>query len=963
MAWFTTFLIYAAITVALELIRPTPDFEDAKPAGLGDFNFPTATEGRRVPVVWGTVRIEGPNVVWYGDLTQEPIEETVRVSMFKKKTYIRGFKYYVGMQFALCRGVVDNVRRLWMGEDLVFDGTSTPAVHGDTISVDEEDLYGGDELGNGGFVGDFEVFTGTTTQTASSYLSTFQDEGGDTPAYRRTAYLAPASEAFYVGTSTSIRAPKFEVQRIEGCNGLSLATPSVNTLDANPANVLYEVLTDNEWGMGLPTGNIDTASFIAAASTLASEGNGFSFILDRPEKVSAMIERVLFQIDGVLYQDLASGDWTLALARDDYSIGSIATWDDSTIVEVRTWGLGTWEQTTNNVSLQFRDRDDDYKLTYATAQDMANMRIRDGEVVKSDLNHPGVMDPTLANAIVWRDLRTLATPLVQATVVTDRTTYGTKPGDAVLVSFTRGDLSVTERVMRVKRIDAGSLLDGRIVYELVEDIFRSEVGSFGDPSDTGWTAPTTQVVAFPADEQIAIEAPRGLVMRDPDSALVERDLILFGARRQTSEVYVEAWARQSAGTPSGDYAEIGTAAGLFKIGALASALSAGDSVPTSTITLDSTPDTQTSILSEFAGVSVSSEFDLNANMTTLIMVDDEMMLVESASAGSGSQVTLTNVYRGVLDTVQADHASGADVYLLFAGVNLSDDALTPSYNVDVKLLPRSYYGVLDIASATAISLTMQNRVRRPYPPSRVSLGASWWASTIGLESGGLGESDGIVAAWTRRDFRSSQEIMQLDADAGSLFSDFPSANSHETKVEVINDPDGTPASLFTVTVGATDGPSGDGTDYEIPRVQILQATGGVLPTRLRLSISGSHVHDSTSYDSLYPLIWDFDVTSTMTGYQELGVLDNGDVSNVFTADTTGNHTVAMTTFFTSGNVEYRLNGGSWTTIITAGTKSGVISGVTSGDTIELRHLSTDTGALKLLNILSAGADGFAVLFT
>ena len=72
--WF--FLIINIATFLLtELLRPKPNIEDAKPAGLGDFQVPTATEGRVVPLIWGRVKMAGPNVVWYGDLIAEPITD------------------------------------------------------------------------------------------------------------------------------------------------------------------------------------------------------------------------------------------------------------------------------------------------------------------------------------------------------------------------------------------------------------------------------------------------------------------------------------------------------------------------------------------------------------------------------------------------------------------------------------------------------------------------------------------------------------------------------------------------------------------------------------------------------------------------------------------------------------------------------------------------------------------------
>mgnify|MGYP000266680068 FL=1 len=55
-------------------LRPKPKVTHARPAGASEFEVPTAQEGREVPVLFGTRRITGPNVVWWGDLASYPIK-------------------------------------------------------------------------------------------------------------------------------------------------------------------------------------------------------------------------------------------------------------------------------------------------------------------------------------------------------------------------------------------------------------------------------------------------------------------------------------------------------------------------------------------------------------------------------------------------------------------------------------------------------------------------------------------------------------------------------------------------------------------------------------------------------------------------------------------------------------------------------------------------------------------------
>lgn len=42
----------------------------------GTFEAPTAEEGRSIPILFGTRRIEAANVVWWGDLRTEAVKKS-----------------------------------------------------------------------------------------------------------------------------------------------------------------------------------------------------------------------------------------------------------------------------------------------------------------------------------------------------------------------------------------------------------------------------------------------------------------------------------------------------------------------------------------------------------------------------------------------------------------------------------------------------------------------------------------------------------------------------------------------------------------------------------------------------------------------------------------------------------------------------------------------------------------------
>lgn len=1036
MPFFVTLLLNVFIAILADLLRPKPKNEGAKPAGLGDFSFPTATEGRVVPLIWGTVQISGPNIVWFGDLKQTPIVQKVSTGLFSSTEIVKGFRYSVGIQFALGRGTIDSLNQIWIGDASVFTGTVT---HNGVASINLPTLFGGDDLGNGGVVGNLRFMSGTPTQLPPAYLTAFKlqsavpvtgglgyqvndiltivggtfttvatlivktvdatlgnigailsvdvqnfgsytipptipagvtgGSGTGSPtftlgfatafqpfassspvAYRGTSYAL--LEGGYVGNSTSIKPWKFEVTRVAGCNPLGLATPGVNSgKDANPMNVIYEAMTDSDWGLGIASSAINVSSFTTAAATLLTEGNGWSFILDRTMECSELLDAVQQQIDGVVFLNLITGLWEVRLARGGYDITTVPNLNPGNILRVNSFARGSWEETTNQVRVQYVDRNDQYKTTFATAQDMANIRIQNGVSVSTSPNYYGVKNGTLANQLAWRDLRTLSYPIAKAQFVVDRTFYANHPTDVVSVTVLIGTTQLTQFPMRIVRVDLGELNNGEITLDLVEDIFTSRSGSYGDPPNSGWIPPSATLAAFLASEQQVFEAPRGFTAR---ALGTPADRIWCGARRRGPEVGFQVVERHAVGSPSGAFAAAGAGFGFLLIGKLNASLAAGTAVPTASIVVTPGPDAQADLLAAFA--TPGSPQDSGLNLINLYLVGSEFILATAAGT-SGGNIALTGNYRGVLDSVQAAHPAGTKVWLLAAGGVLTDSSFVPGNTVDIKMLPETSTSVVNVTDATAVQVFMNNRLRRPYAPASIALNGTTFASTASLEGSGSTATDfGILAHLLRRDFRTTDEVAALSTDAGSLFADFPTANGTTHEIDVRNDPAGANTFLFTLTTGTQDATA--------LRTHILRFTNGVLPTTLRFASRAKHTVDAVLYPSLVDLNWDFTVTSALTGQFNFGARAASTASNVYTATQAGTYNFTLSSAFTLGAVQYRINGGAWTNLITAGTTTGSIAGVVATNTIEIQHLSTDVGAEKFISMAAPGGgqNGYGVMY-
>lgn len=63
--WLAPLLISLAINIVAYLLMPKP--KAAKPAAAQQLDSPTAEAGREIPVVFGTITVTSPNILWYGE--------------------------------------------------------------------------------------------------------------------------------------------------------------------------------------------------------------------------------------------------------------------------------------------------------------------------------------------------------------------------------------------------------------------------------------------------------------------------------------------------------------------------------------------------------------------------------------------------------------------------------------------------------------------------------------------------------------------------------------------------------------------------------------------------------------------------------------------------------------------------------------------------------------------------------
>jgi len=924
-------LILSAISIALsELLAPKPEIENARPSNLGDFNFPTAVEGRVVPVVWGRVRLKGPNVVWYGDLTPIPITQRIRTSPFRKKRVTVGHQYNVGIQMVLCRGPIDSIKSIEIGDKNAFTGSTLS-----DISLNDLAFFGGSN-GTGGILGTVRVFPGNETQAISTYLSTFQG-ATTTPAYRGNAYViltndtTSTSGGFLYGNSPNIKPMNFEVERIPDGLGLG-ASATINGADSNPANIFHELITNDDFGLGFPAGDIDTANFTTVGTTLKTEGQGFSFVLDRARPIGDIFREIERQIDGFLVIDASNGKFQINLARGGFDIDTVPQIDDTTLLEVKEFAPQGWEETINQIRIFFADRDRNYFETFSQAHNLANQRIQGSQIISATQKYPGVKDKTLATKIASREIKLLSRPLIKATVNVTRDLFAVRPGD--VVAFTNADLKQTKLAIRVSRVDQGQLTSGQIEISGVEDVFDDTPAFFGEPESTLWVIPTSDVGGIPAGDQTIFELPKKFADIDPDfPAVIDR--VWCGGRSQgNGEVTYKIFTRTAAGAPSGSFREDSENEQFLLIGDVRTELAIGDQDGTATLEVNGTPDSITLLIAEFTQNAAAS--DIGSNLINLIKVGNEFIGVTSATDQT-THVNMTSLYRGLMDTVPEKQTVGTDVFLMIGGA--TDSTFPRGNQVDVQLRPTSASDEATEGESTTINLTLADRARRPYPPAQMTLNTTLYDTTVDFDvkrpsTSGL-DNQGIDVIYNRKDFRVMDEAAAISVDAATLFPDFPAENTTEYQGKIIEDPEGSPTTLETIAFADTK-------NIFFSRTKILRALAGVIPTDLKVEILARHTVASTVFNATEDLGFIFTLAaSTLDNDFNWGNLDDAVISSTFTAPDTGTYNFSTGVNIPTGILEGRINGGSFSTIISAGTSTGTLAGVTATDTIEVRH--TETG--------------------
>lgn len=699
MGFVASLIISLVLMVVGELLRPKQTPPNAKPSSLDDFDLPTAEEGRSIPVIVGKVKINGPNVTYYGDLEVEPLKKKVKTGLWSSKRVTFAHRYKMGMQMFLCFAREDlDIHEIRFGDKMPAHSRVEEGNGVVRFNFNDVNFFGGDEK-EGGISGVLRFYRGRDNQPENAYFSA--RIGETAPAYQGCAYAM--LEKMYLGTSQYLKPIGYIVSSYPNTLGVTDDKHKIGE-DGNPVCFIYEILNEGVWGLNINPARIDVASFIAAAETVFDEGYGVSMIINTGSSAEDLISEVLRHIDGVIFTDPSTGLITIKLARADYDIDEIPTYGPDDFIEGIKFSRASWSQTRNTIKASFISRENDYQEAVVSQQDLSNIVQREGEIATENVDFRGFAHVDAANRACARTLKTYSYPLAKATCSVTRKGWALRPGSVFKLDWPQR--GINNVVMRVVRIDYGNLKTNRIDIDATEDIFAISKSAYLPPPPSGWVDPVGNVQAL--RRQFATDLPFPMIGEQGAT------IATFGSRSGGIDEGYRVTSDRT--TP---YDELVDRTTVIDFTASAEIV---DAIPlTSTARL--VAGFEVDDIAHLGDIEpeVSEDEMLAGGAVALIVSSAGQEWIAYRELEEDGAYYVRDVLRGIYDTPPLAHPAGATIWFTSTGYGLENEGapyLTAT-EVHIKLLPYNVRGVLSPVLATPIIVETDVRGSRPFPPGKI----------------------------------------------------------------------------------------------------------------------------------------------------------------------------------------------------------------------------------------------------
>lgn len=652
-----------------------------------------------------------------------------------EECYTTGYRYYAGLHLVFCHAL-DKLLAIRVGDKWAWQGSVTANA---AISVSAPDLFGGDDR-EGGIVGAVDCCFGGPAQARNSYLQSIL--GANIPAFRGLFGLI-ARHCQLSANNPYVKEWGILGQRTRTGWQESLAdiVAADGYVDMNPAHIIREALTDSSWGgLGYPEADLDDASFAAAAYLLAAgadpnqDGLGLALLWARNSSIEDFIQIILNHIDGVLFYSHLSGLLSLKLIRNDYTPAMLPVLNESNIIELVDYAMPVATEVVNQVTVNWVDRNN--QAQSSTVQDIAGITRAAGQLISATLEFPGIATEEMAQKVAARELQQLCVPIPSCTLVVNRKHWDLEPGDCFVFSWP--SIGLADMVMRVVSIEIGQYTDSQLRIKAARDVYGLGPITITEPAESLWVNPLSE----PADavrRKLAEITWWQFVREYGESAavLAELDdsstqLTCFCGRPSADAINYEMWSRN---------------------------VGAAEFVKRDTDSFPFAATTATALVPEISSVIQLQEGSIDANLVkvgTYAALGDELVAVTAIDLVN---VTVT-VDRGVLDTLPVSHGAGTFLWFHQSLHGLDRSERAAGEAVEVRILPSTSLGRLELELAATDTINCVGRMMRPYPPGNVQVNGLRWPVSIGAAAE-------LVLSWAHRD-RTLQTVTLNRQDEGNI---------------------------------------------------------------------------------------------------------------------------------------------------------------------------------------------------
>lgn len=608
-------------------------------------------------------------------------------------------------------------------------------------TINARNLFGGDKK-EGGVEGSLQVAMGNPTQNITAALLA-KKMTGVIPGFRGVVSL------IFDGLICSLNPypKKWSVRArrvLQGWDGpvwqpdLAVIWMRNNAIKgANGAHIIYECLTNRDWGRGLARNMIHEASFLQVAQALHAENFGLCLKWTRTTELDDFISIVIDHIGGSLYTDRETGQIGLKLMRGDYVVNDLPLFTyESGLLSVKQSKTSSRNAVANEVVVEYFDPMQNKKRE-ARVHNLASQQSLGGKITIKR-SYIGVATPELALRLAQRDLKASVRSLKQFTVQLDRRAWRMVPGDVFRISAP--DLGIYTAIVRAGDVKEES--SGNITAEVVIDVFGLSQNVFGDDQIGEWNEPDRSTT--PPERRLIREANYGDLVQMIDPANLKELTPELG-------VIVTLAARPS--NLALAYRVATSAPGLNR-----GIRGTGDFMP-SVLTGTGVDDVQT-VIPFTGGIDLG---DVRIGMA--VQMSNEVCRLEDIITEDGLSGTIV-VARGCADTIPALMGFNEPIFFMdsnYLGVDLRE--YMQGERVSVQILPYSSTNQLTVNNAPTDLLEIYGRHSRPWPPGQVRVNGQPYRTRTAPVTGN------IVLSWGHRNRKGIRDRLVSELEAGT-FAEF-----------------------------------------------------------------------------------------------------------------------------------------------------------------------------------------------